>query len=814
MLRSERGAVDRQPQPRRLTGGLKTVDSVKRTSTRSVAAVQRHRKAHIKPAVGVGQVLVKTARHAAAGRSNRRGPARRHVPQRRDQGAPRASQLQPDPDLEPELEPHQEPEPEPEQELPEVAVELFFRRGGVLGLDFNSSWTVVGIEPGSLAASQPPVLDGRLQLGMQLVRIGSEGVWHDQGDLRVFGALHNAGLPVCLGFAEATVTDSTSETSTEARCVQDIPLDQPEALTRKQAAAEERLAQLETEHEAVLAAAIATGKDAAAVSIKMGKEQQRAQTLVNLETQAVECVVEGAKSWNTKPLPYLAMSALQLTVRESASLDSPCCGVLEPRRRVVVTRRAVAMVAPIAGKLAPQPLIVVRLEFKLVGNDSTVPQRGWVSVEHTAPFIAIDDHTDGQHIIDAEAAKYNSSMLAAAEETRPAEGVDVQPNADVLQKHDSDGTDKVTDTSAIDALSPTAQRLIAAAKEEDEVVSVSEAAAVGHGSGDDPARVVTQLDPEPQLEPEPEAFRTTDAEIEYALGSVGNSDKEQDAAANAALLDELAALEAELQEFGDDSMTETESVYGTQTSVPQIGSTADDAEQHDSARQKREQELLSETGRLRMELAAIEAEIKAGGKVDDEVDEEQVDEAAEAEDEFCVDDELEDDLEHELQAEEDHQFMLISFRSALPVYPRKVLPSQPVREYTFPQLLTRLCVGQWSDSDAVELAWPGSYGKEETRLIEVTASIRRKNLIKSAVLRLQRGFRMQIAKQVVAEKRAQSYAARKIQSRFRGRTARVSAEELRGQLGSNIFNHITQFDKDSNGFIDANEFKMYIQVVG
>jgi len=242
---------------------------------------------------------------------------------------------------------------------------------------------------------------------------------------------------------------------------------------------------------------------------------------------------------------------------------------------------------------------------------------------------------------------------------------------------------------------------------------------------------------------------------------------------------------------------------------------------HCSPRQK---QVLSETGQLRQELAAIEAEMKTQGiEKDPAADEDEVDEAAEAKDVFVVGDDLqenlevimlEETLEHELRAEEDHQFILDSFRSTLPVYPLKVSPAQTVQRYTFPQVLTRLRVGQWSDSDALELAWQASYGADEIRLIEITERIRRHTAIQSAVLRLQRQFRMHQAKQLVAEKRAKTYASLKIQAKFRGRTARARVEAYRDQLGTEIFEAIMQFDEDSNGFVDATEFKKYLQAVG
>jgi hypothetical protein len=294
------------------------------------------------------------------------------------------------------------------------------------------------------------------------------------------------------------------------------------------------------------------------------------------------------------------------------------------------------------------------------------------------------------------------------------------------------------------------------------------------------------------------------------------------------LLDELAALEAELAAAGGDSMTETESVYGTERSVSQVGSsTVDDggsvADPQEQDETTQEKELLSATGQLREELAAIDAELKAEGIRDDadeeEEEEEEFDEAAEAEDDFAVggdedDAALEDNLDHELQAEEDHQFILDSFRAALPVFPLKVPPPLPVRTQSLPQVLTRLRFGLWSNSDSIELAWAGAYSLDEIRLLEITKRMRRKQLVISAALRLQRSFRMHQAKTVVAEKRATTYAALKIQNQFRGRTARAKTKAMRDQLGVEIFEQIMSFDKDSNGFIDKEEFKNYMEVVG
>ena len=220
-------------------------------------------------------------------------------------------------------------------------------------------------------------------------------------------------------------------------------------------------------------------------------------------------------------------------------------------------------------------------------------------------------------------------------------------------------------------------------------------------------------------EPEPlDEFQTTDAELDYALQEDAAS---EDGMSKTGLLDELAALEAELAAAGGDSMTETESVYGTERSVSQVGSsTVDDggsvADPQEQDETTQEKELLSATGQLREELAAIDAELKAEGIRDDadeeeeeEEEEEEFDEAAEAEDDFAVggdedDAALEDNLDHELQAEEDHQFILDSFRAALPVFPLKVPPPLPVRTQSLPQVLTRLRFGLWSNSDSVELA--------------------------------------------------------------------------------------------------------------
>ena len=330
------------------------------------------------------------------------------------------------------------------------------------------------------------------------------------------------------------------------------------------------------------------------------------------------------------------------------------------------------------------------------------------------------------------------------------------------------------------------------------------------------------------VEPEPEPldeFQTTDAELDYALQEDAAS---EDGMSKTGLLDELAALEAELAAAGGDSMTETESVYGTERSVSQVGSsTVDDggsvADPQEQDETTQEKELLSATGQLREELAAIDAELKAEGIRDDadeaEEEEEEFDEAAEAEDDFAVggdedDAALEDNLDHELQAEEDHQFILDSFRAALPVFPLKVPPPLPVRTQSLPQVLTRLRFGLWSNSDSIELAWAGAYSLDEIRLLEITKRMRRKQLVISAALRLQRSFRMHQAKTVVAEKRATTYAALKIQNQFRGRTARAKTKAMRDQLGVEIFEQIMSFDKDSNGFIDKEEFKNYMEVVG
>jgi hypothetical protein len=57
-------------------------------------------------------------------------------------------------------------------------------------------------------------------------------------------------------------------------------------------------------------------------------------------------------------------------------------------------------------------------------------------------------------------------------------------------------------------------------------------------------------------------------------------------------------------------------------------------------------------------------------------------------------------------------------------------------------------------------------------------------------------------------------AALLIQKLNRGRQARTLVDQRRKQLGAQIFKEVQAFDIDSNGFIDRDEFKAYLEIVG